>query len=236
VPRRKQQAQASSLKPFYVILGIVAVIGVGAIFYAMRGGADAAVTQPLELSGIEDAQALIARARGVAAGPAEAPVQVLVFSDYMCPYCAQFALGVGQRLKSDYVQPGQVQFVYYDFPLGRGHVHSFIAARAARCAEDQGRFWEYHDLLFARQNDWMYERNTPFRLFDEYARQVGLNESTFRSCVNSDQHADLVTANRRLGEQLGVSATPWVFVNGRRMDQALDWGAMRRLIDEHLAE
>jgi protein-disulfide isomerase len=236
VAQKRRHAQpTTNLKPFYIILGIVAVVGIAGLAYAMLGrGARGAATEPVDLSGIENPQELVARARGVAAGPADAPVQVLVFSDYMCPYCAQFALSVEKQIKSEFVEDGRVQFVYYDFPLGGAHIHSFLAARAARCAEDQDRFWEYHDLLFARQSSWMVERTAPIGTLNAYADELGLNGNEFRGCLNSDRHADLVTANYVLGAQLGVNATPWVFVNGRRMDRPMDWGAMRSAIQQNL--
>jgi protein-disulfide isomerase len=234
--RQSRQATASStsnLKPFYIILAVVAVIGLAGLVYAMRGSGGMA-TEPVDIAGIENPQELVARARGVAVGPDNAPVQVLVFSDYMCPWCANFALGSEKQIKGEFVEAGQVQFIYYDFPLGGGHVHSFLAARAARCAEDQGRFWEYHDILFARQNSWMVERSAPTATFYSYAGELGLDQPEFRACLESNRHAELVTANRVLGAQLGVNATPTVFVNGRRVDRPVEWNAMRAAIQQNL--
>jgi protein-disulfide isomerase len=235
--QRRQGRQAprptAGLKPFYIILGIVVVVGIGALFLTMRGGtARGMATEPVDIAHLGDPQALVAQARGVAVGPDNAPVQVLVFSDYMCPWCANFALGSEKQLKAEYVEPGSVQFIYYDFPLGGAHVHSFLAARAARCAEDQGRFWEYHDLLFSRQNAWMVERAPPTATFNSYAAELGLDTDTFRGCLNSDRHAELVTANLQLGRQLGVSGTPTVFVNGRRVSSPTDWSDMRRAVEQ----
>jgi protein-disulfide isomerase len=226
---------ATSLKPFYIILGVVALVGIGGILFAMRGGAGRGVaTEPADLSGVTDAQELVARARGVAVGPDNAPVQVLVFSDYMCPWCAEFALGSEKQLKSEFVEPGQVQFIYYDFPLGGAHVHSFLAARAARCAEDQGRFWEFHDVLFERQRAWMGERAAPISTFNGYAQELGLDMDEFRGCLNSDRHQELVTANYVLGAQLGVSGTPTVFVNGRRVGNPTVWSNMREAVQQQI--
>jgi protein-disulfide isomerase len=233
--KRRNTKPTSNLKPFYIILGIVAVVGIAGIAFAVRGGgAGGAVTAPVEITGLENPQELVARARGVTAGPDNAPVQVLVFSDYMCPYCADFARGVEQQLKAEYVQPGQVQFIYYDFPLGGSHVHSFVAARAARCAEDQDRFWDYHDVLLGRQSAWMYERSAPINQFVGYARELGLDEGTFRGCLNSDRHADLVSANYMLGQRLGVTGTPTVFVNGRRADRPLSWPDVQAMVAQNI--
>ncbi len=212
----------SGPQTFYWILGIVAVLGVGAIALAtMRGGSGGMVTEPLDLGEIPDASALLERAQGVAVGPDSAPIKVLVFSDFMCPGCKHWALNVEQPLKADLVESGQVQLVYYDYPLAN-HPHSFIMSRAARCAGDQGKFWEYHDLAFAQQENWSFSQSTPTALMREYAVTLGLDEDQFGQCLESDAHAETVTANQMLGVQLGVRATPTVFVNGRQLQQ---WGA-----------
>jgi protein-disulfide isomerase len=231
---RRNAQQSSSMKPFYIILAVVAVLGLGGITWSMLGNQGSPTLEPVTLTDMADPQNLVRQARGVIAGPSDAPVQILVFSDYMCPYCAQFALNIETRIKELYVANGQVQYIYHDFPLGGSHVHSFIAARASRCAEDQDRFWEYHNLVLAQQQNWMYDRTTPLNKFNEYARQVGLDVGTFRSCVNSDRHADVVTANHMLGQQLRVGGTPTVFVNGRPVDRPLDWAVMRARIEENL--
>src|SRR5690606_8784396 len=120
--------------------------------------------------------------------------QVVVFSDFMCPYCGQFTLQVERLLKENYAQTGKIHYVYYDFPLGGAHRHSFLAARAARCAGDQGKFWEYHDYLFGQQSEWSYKRNPPVGEFEDYAEALGLDRAAFSECLRSDRHADVVSA------------------------------------------
>src|SRR5690606_31043959 len=95
------------------------------------------------------------------------------------------------------------------------------AARAARCAGDQGRYWEYHDALYARQARWSGRSSTPLNDFEEYAAELGLDRAAFSACLRSDRHAEVVTANIMLGERLGVRGTPTVIVNGRRVER---WG------------
>ena len=137
-------------------------------------------------------------------------------------------------IKQEFIDRGQVQLVYYDFPLGGSHVHSFVAARAGRCAEDQDRFWVYKDMLLARQQDWSYSREAPIGKFLGYARELGLDEAAFESCLRSDQHAELVSANHELGEQLGVGGTPTVYINGRRAEGWGDWTELRPAIQREL--
>ncbi|HLU24276.1 MAG TPA: thioredoxin domain-containing protein [Longimicrobiales bacterium] len=236
-PRNKPAAsKGSDLRIFYIILALVAVVGLGTLGARVLGSrAGGAVLEPIELEGIENPRALFEMARPMSKGSPEAPVKLVVFSDYQCPYCAQFASMVNLRLKAEYLDAGKVYLEYYDFPLGGGHKHSFVAARAARCAGDQGRFWEYHDLLFGQQSRWSLEERTPLAQFEEYAGQLGLNTEEFRSCVRSDRHADVVTANRLLGEQLGVTGTPYLLINNKRVT---NWGFndLKRLIDAELGE
>lgn len=233
--KKATASAASGLRRFYIVLGLVAVVGALALAYALlRGGAGGAAIEPVELAGVDDPRALYARARGVVIGPETAPVKLVVFSDFMCPYCGQFASQIKPRLQEAFVDGGRLQIVYYDFPLGGTHRHSFLAARAARCAGDQGKFWEYHDLLFGRQSEWSPEASPPVDDFIEYAGVVGVERGAFERCLKSDRYADTVTANRLLGEQLGVNATPWVIVNNRYVRNALDYGDLKQVIEQEL--
>lgn len=156
-------------------------------------------------------QELVQLAEGVERGDPNAPIVVMDFSDFSCPSCAAFTNQAKPYLEMNYIEPGLVRFAYYDFPLG-GFQHSFLAARAARCAGDQEGYWEFHDRLFQRQGEWS-RQSDPFSSFVGYAEDLGLDSSEFRSCLGSDRYADVVTANMQLGEQLGVSGTPTIFLN-----------------------
>lgn len=235
--KRNATGGSSNLRVFYAILAILAVGGGGWITYSVvtRGGG--AALEPVELTGIDNPQALLAQAQGVSVGPATARVQVLVFSDFTCPACRSFTGVVEPQLKAEFVETGKVRFVYYDFPLGGpAHVHGFLAARAARCAQDQDKFWEYHDLLFARQAEWAQARRPPVGELVDYAELLSLDTRAFESCVQSDRHADVVTANRVLGERLGVPATPTVFIGSRSLTDWYDYGAVRAAIQRELGE
>jgi protein-disulfide isomerase len=230
VARKKTPAGARNMKTFYGILALVAVVGVAAIVLAVRRGDGAMATEPIDLRQLGDATALLERAEGVTVGEEAAPVQILVFSDYMCPACAMWAGQIEPMLKAEFVATGKVRLTYYDFPLGGNFKHSFVAARAARCAGDQGRFWEYHDRLMATQQQWAYSQSTPAAYFIDLARTVGTEPRSFESCLRSDAHAEAVTANRLLGETLGVGGTPTIFLNGRQVRQWNDYAALRSAI------
>ncbi|HSL71331.1 MAG TPA: thioredoxin domain-containing protein [Longimicrobiales bacterium] len=237
--RSKKAAQGGpNLKAFYWILGVVAAVGLGAIAWsAMRSGD--AVNEPIELppEALNNPQQLVATATPVVAGSNSAPVQLLVFSDFTCPSCRHYTQNVEVPLRAEYIEKNQVQVKYYDFPLGGGGQHrwGFLAARASRCAGDQNKFWEYHDMLFSRQQEWSYRSSSPTSDFEGYAGQLGLDQRAFQQCLNSDKHANVVTANRALGEQLRVSGTPTLFMNGRPLpEEWSDYGKLKARIQEAL--
>jgi protein-disulfide isomerase len=210
----------SGMGRIYWILGIVLVLGIGIIGYSVGSTAlSSTATEPVPVEGLDDPQRLMEMARGVVRGNPDAPITILEFADFQCPGCAQFARDVKPTVDAEFVEPGTARFVFYDFPLVSIHPNAFLAARAGRCAEDQDRFWDYHDQLFRFQPRWSASGN-PAGLFEEYAREIGLDTEAFSSCLRSSRHAELVTANMELGYQLQVQGTPTVMVTrGRGMGQ-----------------
>lgn len=234
--KAKTTTGGSNLKPFYLLLGIIAVVGIALIIVSTRkGGGGQAVTEPIDL-GTLDNRALVEKARGISVGADAAPVKVFVFSDYMCGGCGHFSTTIYPELKREFIDTNKVQFTYFDFPLGGSHIHSFIASRAARCAGDQNKFWEFHDHLLANQAAWSYSRSAPIDYFKQLAGQLALDAGKFDSCLNSDEHAEVVTANYQLGQQLGVGSTPTVIINGRHSMSPLEWSGLRTELRRELGE
>jgi protein-disulfide isomerase len=143
-------------------------------------------------------------------GPAAAPVTIFEWSDYECPFC-KGAQEVLVRLKAEF--PDTVRIVFKDFPL-RSHPLALPAALAARCAGAQGRYWEYHDLLFVAQPD--LSRDDLLT----YARRLGLDTSPFTECLDSGRFQDAVLADQREGFEGGVRVTPTFVINGRKIEGA----------------
>jgi protein-disulfide isomerase len=157
-------------------------------------------------------------------GPAAAPVTVFEWSDYECPFC-QRAQDVLQRLQAEF--PDTVRFVFKDFPL-RSHPNALPAAIAARCAGAQGRYWEYHDLLFVAQPDFSRDH------LIGYARRLGLDAPAFTECLDTGRFRDAVLAEQREGREAGVRATPTFFINQRKIEGSLPLDEFRDAIKQAL--
>ena len=198
------------MRTFYLVFGGVAVVGAGIVYYALRGGGGGAVVFPVEL-GEMDQQELIELARPAGVyGDTAAPITIMEFGDYQCPACRHFGLFVKPQLADAYISSGIAKLEYFDFPLTVPHPHAFLVARAARCAGDQGLYFEYHDLVFGSQEEWSPLSSAVGHL-RELADELAIDRGTFRDCLQSDRHAEVVSANMRLGQELRVGGTPAIF-------------------------
>jgi protein-disulfide isomerase len=236
--RREARETESGMKKFYYLFGAVAVIGIGVVGYNVSSGMfGGTVSAPIELDFADD-EALVAMAQGVEKGDPAAPVTIVEFGDFQCPGCGSFALSVKPQLDGTLIASGQAKFVYYDFPLISIHPNAFLAARASRCATEQDKYWEYHELLFRNQSRWA-AASMPSSAFENYAGEVGMDEGDFAACLGSDKYADIVTANMELGNRYGVSGTPTILVraNGvtRRLDR-VDFQSIQQAIETMTAE
>jgi protein-disulfide isomerase len=197
-----------------IVIAAVLVVGIGAWAVNSSSGAPAGTSiMPVEIEGLDDAATLTALAQPVVQGSPDAPIKIIEFGDYGCPACAGFYASAKPQIDLAYGDADDVAFVFYDLPILNLHPHAFVAARAARCAGDQGSYWEYHGALFENQNAWSLAAGTPLSQLESYAGNLGLDESRFSSCLRSDAYADVVTANLELARNLGVSGTPTIMLS-----------------------
>jgi len=159
-------------------------------------------------------------------GAVEASVTLVEFSDFHCPFCKQVQATLRQLLEK---YPGKVRLVYRDFPLETLHPQARRAAEAARCAHDQGKFWDYHDLLFTNA-----PQAAPEDL-KQYAAKVGLDMTDFDRCLSGGSHQAAVQRDFDEGTRLGVAATPSFFINGRPLSGAQPLEGFVRVIEDELA-
>lgn len=162
-------------------------------------------------------------ASGPVRGAAGAPVTIVEFSDFECPFCRRAEATVRQVLDR---YPQQVRLVYRHFPLAM-HPEARPAAEAAACAGDQGKFWEFHDKLLSGPLDAAAR--------ERYAGEIGLDVGKYKACVAQRQFKDAVAADEKAGEQAGVSGTPAFFVNGVPLSGARPLEAFVKVIDGELA-
>jgi len=173
---------------------------------------------------LEPPRQKVAAADGQTRGPANAPIELIEFSDFQCPYCLRANPTVTQVLST---YGDRIRFVYRNYPLA-SHPNARPAAEAAQCAAEQGQFWPHHDRLFADQS----------KLADEDLKQsaaaLGLDATRFNACFDSHKYKARVEADMQAGNDAGVNGTPAFFINGRELSGAQPFEAFKRIIDEEL--
>jgi protein-disulfide isomerase len=158
-------------------------------------------------------------------GPVNAPITIVEFSDFQCSYCKRVVHILDQVLER---YPNKVKLAFRDFPIANIHPHAQKAAEAAHCAAEQGKFWEFHDLLFEQQD------TIPTTNFAEQAKTLGLDAASFQTCIDSRKYQAKVEGNYAAGVKAGVSGTPAFFINGRLLSGAQPLEAFKAVIDEEL--
>ena len=158
-------------------------------------------------------------------GPADAPVTIVEFSDFECPFCARLLLTL-EQVKRQYADA--VRVVYRHYPLTGIHPNAWNAAEASLCAGEQGRFWELHDLMFAEQGDLTVDA------LKTKAARLDMDSDAFSRCLDSGRHYDAVHADVHAGDEVGVSGTPAMFVNGRFVGGAVPFATLAAIIDDEL--
>jgi protein-disulfide isomerase len=170
-------------------------------------------------------QQAMAAADAPSFGPADSKVTIVEFSDFQCPFCSKAATAV-KELKTKYGT--KVHFVFRQFPLSF-HQNAHLAAEAALAANAQGKFWEYHDKVFENQKS--IERDA----LEKYAKEVGLKLEPFKRALDNKEFAAKVDADAKLGNDVAVSGTPTMFINGKRVQNPTDTAAVGKMIDDALA-
>src|SRR3989338_3526948 len=165
-------------------------------------------------------------------GNPAAPVAIVEFSDFQCPFCGRFFANTLNQLKKTYIKDGKVKFIYRDFAfLGK---ESIDAAAAARCAGEQGRFWEYHDYLFNHQSGENNDAFSPVNL-KKFGGEIGLKEADFNACFDSKKYEEAIKKEAVQEKKiLKVDGTPTSFVNGQEIVGAQPFSQFEILIQEAL--
>lgn len=163
-------------------------------------------------------------------GSKDAPVTIVEFSDFQCPFCTRFYQQTLPQIEEKYIKTGKVKLVYRDYPLSF-HQNAQKAAEAAEAAKEQGKFWEYHDILFQKQDEWS---TVGVDKFKEYAQTLGLDTKKFNEELDSGKYADEVQKDFQDGQTAGVTGTPTFFINGIELMGAQPFSSFQNIIDQEL--
>jgi protein-disulfide isomerase len=172
-----------------------------------------------------------------ALGDPNAPITVIEYGDFQCPFCMSFVSETKPQLEAQYINTGKVYFIYRDFPLVDIHPGALLAAHVANCAADQGGFWPMHDRLFAgaAAREWASGSGEDFKTFLGYAQDLQLDVDQIQQCINGNQQAARIAADYRAGAERGVRSTPTFLVNGQPFVGARPYADWQRYLDSLLA-
>lgn len=217
-----------SRTPFYVMLLVAIAVGGAGIWYAVNGNKQAPITLA--------PGTVLPAAAGYLRGDSAAPVSIIEFADFECPGCGQFATLQEPDIRTRLVDAGLANFRFYDYPLTEIHGNTMIAHLAASCANDQGKFWEMHDMIFAGQLDWNTQATRePRRVLDGYAEKVGLDMKKYDDCLSTRKNQPQIEANRQAGTARGVGSTPTLVIGDKVFPGGLTYDQIKKIVDSTIA-
>ena len=231
-----KKINASVLKNPWFYVSVVAVIAILILAYMLIKPDQTGITgnvvreenpiqQPQERQ--QPSQPVIDGDDDAVLGDDDAPITIIEFSDYECPFCTRFYLNTLPQIKSEYIDTGKVKLIYRDYPLGF-HANAQKAAEAAECAGEQGKYYEMHDKLFDEGV------NGGVSSFKQYAKEIGLNAGEFNECLDSGEMASEVQKDFQDGQRAGVRGTPTFFINGQYLSGAQPFEVFKQVIEEKL--
>ena len=173
-------------------------------------------------------------------GNPDAPITIIEFSDFQCPFCARFHVQTLPLILEEYIDEGKVNLVFRDFPIQSIHPNAFPASVAAECANEQGKFREMHDKLFDNQNQWNRQQTADAVLmFNQYAEEIKLDQEKFESCLSNGKYIDEIKKDLEDGRDYGVSGTPGFFIGNDKIGYvelkgAQPFDSFKKVIDAQL--
>ena len=218
------RAASNNKQPFYVAIGLVLVIGIGAISYM--------AARPKAMAYMDSTMTPVPNT-GHSLGSDSAPVEVIEFADFECPVCGSFANLTEPDIRARLVLTGQVRYRFMDYPLYTAHKYTSAAHMAAWCAGEQGKFWEMHDAIYQNQDRWTTARAT--KILGELAQRVGVGMEQYESCMNSSKYAAQIKANAEEGNKRGVGGTPTFFFGKKVIPNIIGYDEFKANVDTLLA-
>jgi protein-disulfide isomerase len=173
-------------------------------------------------------------------GNPDAPITIIEFTDFQCPFCARFHTQTLPLILEEYIEQGKVKLVVRDFPIQSIHPNAVAASVASECANEQGKVKEMHDMLFYNQNEWNKQETVDaLSLFSQYAAEIQLEQETFDSCINSGKYLEEIKKDLDDGRDYGVSGTPGFFIGNDQIGYvelkgAQPFDSFKKVIDAQL--
>lgn len=216
----------------FVLIGLILGYAVGQVPQLRVGGTAAVIQPPAPAPALaapeEEPEVVLTEEQiknlpddDAVEGQPDAPITLVEFSDFQCPFCQKFYSQSFGQIRDAYIKTGKVKFIYRDFPLDF-HPQAATAALAAECAADQNKFSAMHDALFENQAEWAGNSDAP-NLFKKYAKAIGLDAKSFDACYDTRKHETEIRKDLVDGIASGVSGTPGFFVNGKALSGALPY-------------
>lgn len=219
----RSEAGASSNR-FFLILGALAVAGAVVLGVLVLKPKDVSIPANVTVLAADTAGF-----RGYLLGSPSAPVEITEYADFQCPACGSFDVLQWDVVKRQLVDSGLVRWRYRDFPLDQVHRHARLAAHAAACANEQGKFWEYKAVVYQRQGDWSVQSSAA-GTFHDMAVATGLDGGKFDTCMGSKKFAGRIEASLQEGIKLGVPSTPTFLIDGRLYPGAFSSDSLASLV------
>ncbi len=219
-------AEGTGMKTFYIVIGVVAVAGAAVLWWMTKRSTSVEIPIDVVIQASDTAGF-----SGYYMGSRDALVEVSEYGDYQCPACQSFTVVQFPTIQSRLVDAGLVRWRFRDFPLDQIHPHARMAAHAAACADDQGRFWEAHEAIFLGQTEWSRQRKAA-GTFRGYMERLGLDLAEYDACMGDTRYAGRIEASHQEGIRLGINSTPSFVMNGRRYDtRGMTYDFLRALTD-----
>jgi protein-disulfide isomerase len=213
---------------FWLVIGLAVVLGIGLLGFL--------VSRPKLTATTIDPNLPPMKAEGYLLGSPTAPLEVIEFADFECPGCGQFSTLTEPDVRAKLVNTGKIRIRYIDFPLSI-HRNTWDASLAAACANDQGKFWELHDLIFQNQDRWNGEATRrPRSVLADMAKSLGLDMSKYDDCMKTDKYRAKVQSHLMEAERRGVSQTPTFVIGDKMVPGAIPYDTFKKLVDEELAK
>ena len=218
-------ATSSSPNRFYLLIGGLAVVGALVLYFLSRQGHSPTIPVAVAVTAGDTAGF-----RGYLLGSADAPVEIMEFADYQCPACEKFEMVEFPYVLERLINTGRVRYVYRDFPLDQPHKWARLAAHAAACANDQGKFWEVHGGIYATQTEWSFSSRAGNQ-FREIAGKQGLDLDSYDECMGSLRYAGRLQGSLDEGLRMGVNSTPTFVIGGGLYLGVLPYDRIKALVD-----